>query len=86
MKSKITLKLIIDNQDILIMNGLKKGRKVDWEGISKGARYYPATLIFPDKIGKTYEIITNHVDNLMKKNIIQKQEYEIVISHNNMWE
>lgn len=79
MTNKLVMRLIIEEQEVLFIEGTKKGRKVNWERMKEGSRYFPPFLMRKKNIGKTYEALTEYVDNLQERKIIPKQDYKIVI-------
>jgi len=84
MPKKLVMRLIIDGQEALILEGTKKGRKVNWEEMSKG-HIFPPSVMSNKTVGETYDAITDYVDDLMRKGILQKQgygqDYRITIDH-----
>ena len=74
MPKKLVMRLIIDKQEVLVMEGTKKGRKVDWEGIKEGSGYYPPFLMKNKNVGETYEALTKYLNGLVKN-------YTIAIDH-----
>lgn len=78
MRNKITLRLIIEEQEAFLIEGIKKGRKINWNHLAENPRHFPPMIMASETIGKTYDSITDYIDNLMEKKLSQNRIIELL--------
>jgi len=75
MEDDVTMRLILDGEEMLLIEGKKQGKNVNWERMKEGSRFFPPFLMRNQTVEKTFKALKKYVDNLRSKGIFSEQGY-----------